>query len=214
MAQSSWRRSTAIALVVGLIAAACGGSESSESPTGGLTTDPVTLTVQIYNAGGQAELEYRQAQGADFTALHPNVTIEIVQSSEYIDALLPQIAAGTAGDVIWTDTDTGFTQFAVAGAFEPLDSFIEADGYDLSPYPEALLKSFQLDGSQMVMPNSVLPFNFVYFNKDIFKAAGVAEPTNDWTIAEFVDAARKTTDKSIFLHILIWLWFLSFSLPS
>ncbi|MFZ9763683.1 MAG: hypothetical protein ACO3DB_04875, partial [Candidatus Limnocylindrus sp.] len=62
MAQSSWRRSTAIALVVGLIAAACGGSQSSESPTGGLTTDPVTLTVQIYNAGGQAELEYRQAQ--------------------------------------------------------------------------------------------------------------------------------------------------------
>jgi ABC-type glycerol-3-phosphate transport system substrate-binding protein len=98
--------------------------------------------------------------------------------------------------VLWTDTDTGFTQFAVAGAFEPLDSFIQADGYDLSPYPEALLKSFQLDGSQMVMPNSVLPFNFVYYNKDIFKAAGVAEPTSDWTIAEFVDAARKTTDKS------------------
>lgn len=196
MAQSSWRRSTAVALVVGLIAAACGSSESSESPAGGLTTDPVTLTVQIYNAGGQAELEYRQAQGADFTALHPNVTIEIVQSSEYIDALLPQVVAGTAGDVLWTDTDTGFTQFAVAGAFEPLDSFIEADGYDLSPYPEALLKSFQLDGSQMVMPNSVLPFNFVYYNKDIFKAAGVAEPTSDWTIAEFVDAARKTTDKS------------------
>jgi multiple sugar transport system substrate-binding protein len=196
MAQSSWRRTTAVALVVGLIAAACGGSESSESPAGGLTTDPVTLTVQIYNAGGQAELEYRQAQGADFTALHPNVTIEIVQSSEYIDALLPQVVAGTAGDVLWTDTDTGFTQFAVAGAFEPLDSFIEAEGYDLSPYPEALLKSFQLDGSQMVMPNSVLPFNFVYYNKDIFKAAGVAEPTSDWTIAEFVDAARKTTDKS------------------
>ena len=116
MAQTSWRRTTAVALVVGLIAAACGGSESSESPAGGLTTDPVTLTIQIFNAGGQAELEYRQAQAADFTALHPNVTVEIVQSGNYIDTVLPQIAAGTVGDVIWTDTDTGFTQFAVAGA--------------------------------------------------------------------------------------------------
>ena len=102
MAQTSWRRTTAVALVVGLIAAACGGSESSESPAGGLTTDPVTLTVQIYNAGGQAELEYRQAQGAEFTSLHPNVTIEIVQTAEYIDALLPQIVAGTAGGTAHT----------------------------------------------------------------------------------------------------------------
>jgi len=200
MAQVSWRRTTAVALVVGLIAGACGGSGdtgSSESPDGGLTTDPVTLTVQIYNAGGQAELEYRQAQAADFTALHPNVTIEIVQSSEYIDTVLPQVAAGTQGDVLWTDTDTGFTQFAIAGAFEPLDGFIEDTGFDLSPYPESLLKSFQLDGAQLVMPNSVLPFNFVYYNKDLFKKAGVAEPTNDWTIAEFVDSARKTTKKSL-----------------
>ncbi len=187
----SWRRAAAAALAAGLLVAACGGSTESPAASSELTTDPVTLTIQIYNAGGQAELEYRQAQAADFTALHPNVTVEIVQSSEYIDAVLPQVVAGTAGDVIWTDTDTGFTQFAVAGAFEPLDSFIQADGYDLSPYPEALLKSFQLDGSQMVMPNSVLPFNFVYYNKDIFTAAGVAEPTSDWTIAEFVDAARK-----------------------
>ena len=206
MAQTSWRRTTAVALVVGLIAAACGGSESSESPAGGLTTDPVTLTIQIFNAGGQAELEYRQAQAADFTALHPNVTVEIVQSGNYIDTVLPQIAAGTVGDVIWTDTDTGFTQFAVAGAFEPLDSYIAADGYDLSPYPAALLKSFQVDGAQLVMPNSVLPFNFVYYNKDIFSAAGVAEPTSDWSIAEFVDAARKTTDKASKRYGLTLAW--------
>ena len=206
MAQTSWRRTTAVALVVGLIAAACGGSESSESPAGGLTTDPVTLTIQIFNAGGQAELEYRQAQAADFTALHPNVTVEIVQSGNYIDTVLPQIAAGTVGDVLWTDTDTGFTQFAVAGAFEPLDSYIAADGYDLSPYPAALLKSFQVDGAQLVMPNSVLPFNFVYYNKDIFSAAGVAEPTSDWSIAEFVDAARKTTNKASKRYGLTLAW--------
>ena len=179
MKGTSWRRAAAVALATGLLVAACGGS--SESPAAGseLTTDPVTLTIQIFNAGGQAELEYRQAQAADFTALHPNVTVEVVQSGNYIDTVLPQIAAGTVGDVIWTDTDTGFTQFAVAGAFEPLDSFIEADGYDLSPYPSALLKSFQVDGAQLVMPNSVLPFNFVYYNKDIFKELGLEEPKTE-----------------------------------
>ena len=206
MKGTSWRRAAAAALAAGLLVAACGGS--SESPDAGseLTTDPVTLTIQIFNAGGQAELEYRQAQAAEFTTLHPNVTVELVQSGNYIDTVLPQIAAGTVGDVIWTDTDTGFTQFAVAGAFEPLDSFIDADGYDLSPYPSALLKSFQVDGAQLVMPNSVLPFNFVYYNKDIFTAAGVAEPTSDWSIAEFVDAARKTADKGSKRYGLTLAW--------
>ena len=101
MKATSWRRAAAAALAAGLLVAACGGS--SESPAAGneLTTDPVTLTIQIFNAGGQAELEYRQAQAADFTALHPNVTVELVQSGNYIDTVLPQIAAGTVGDVIW-----------------------------------------------------------------------------------------------------------------
>jgi ABC-type glycerol-3-phosphate transport system substrate-binding protein len=138
MKRSTWQRAAATALASGLMFAACGGSGEGSASGNELTTDPVTLTVQIFNAGGQAELEYRQAQAADFTTLHPNVTVEVVQSGNYIDTVLPQIAAGTVGDVIWTDTDTGFTQFAVAGAFEPLDSFIQADGYDLNPYPVQL----------------------------------------------------------------------------
>ena len=40
----------------------------------------------------------------------PGTTVVAVKASRC------QIAAGTVGDVIWTDTDTGFTQFAVAGA--------------------------------------------------------------------------------------------------
>ena len=206
MYTTSWRRATVAALAAGILVAACGGNNASPSTGNVLTTDPVTLTVQIFNAGGQKELEYRQAEAADFTKLHPNVTVKVVQSGNYIDTVLPQIAAGTVGDVIWTDTDTGFTQFAVAGAFEPLDSYIEADNFDLAPYPKALLKSFQVDGGQLVMPNSVLPFNFVYYNKDIFKAAGVAEPTSKWTIAQFVDAARKTTDKKSKRYGLTLAW--------
>jgi ABC-type glycerol-3-phosphate transport system substrate-binding protein len=200
-----WRLFAA-AIVTMMLAVSCGGTAESPAAVSELSTEPVTLTIQIFNAGGQAELEYRQAQGADFTKLHPSVTIEIVQSSAYIDTLLPQIVAETAGDVLWTDTDTGFTQFAVAGAFEPLDGYIAADGYDTSVYPTALLKAFQLGGAQLVMPNSVLPFNFVYYNKNIFAAAGVAEPTGDWTIDEFVKAARATTDKSAGRYGLTLAW--------
>ena len=147
MKGTSWRRAAAAALAAGLLVAACGGSSESPAASSELTTDPVTLTIQIYNAGGQAELEYRQAQGADFTALHPNVTIKIVQSSEYIDALLPQVVAGTAGDVLWTDTDTGFTQFAVAGAFE---SNAFAFGVTHAPY-KRVLQSFETDKADLVL---------------------------------------------------------------
>ena len=169
---------------------------ASAAPSAGLVlpADPVTLRVAYYNAGGQTEIDYRQHQAEAFMAAHPNVTVKMEPVSDWAETMYPQIAASTAPDVIWADTDTGYGTVASKGTYQPLDPYIKADGFDLSPWPTAMVNHFKdADGNQLLLPNSNLGFNFVYYNKKLFDKAGVPYPSNDWTIDDLLAAARKLT---------------------
>ena len=75
-----------------------------------------------------------------------------------------------------------------------LDSFIEADeDCDLSYYPESLLVPLRYEDQLYALPQEVSPY-VIYYNKDMFEAAGLEMPTDDWTIDEFYEAAKALTD--------------------
>ena len=137
------------------------------SPSG-----PVELRVAYYNAGGQTEIDYRQAQADKFTELHPNVTVKMEPVSDWGEQVYPQLAAGTAADVLWIDTDTGYGRMVGLGAWQSLAPFIEKEGYDLSPWPKTMLDHFSGPDGLLILPNSNLSFNFLYYNKKLFDAAG------------------------------------------
>ena len=57
-----------------------------------------------------------------------------------------------------------------------LDDFIEADeDFDLSYYPESLLVPLRYEDQLYALPQEVSPF-VMYYNKDMFEAAGVDFP--------------------------------------
>ena len=74
-----------------------------------------------------------------------------------------------------------------------LNDLIEQEQFDTSVYPESLLTPLRYEGELYALPQEVSPF-VIYYNKEMFEAANVPLPTDDWTIDEFYAAAEALTD--------------------
>src|SRR5438093_9118259 len=69
-------------------------------------------------------------------------------------------------------------------------------GTSKNDFVSTLINAFSYNGKQYGLPKDFNTLGLVY-NKDRFKAAGVAEPTNDWTWNDLSAAAKKLTSGSV-----------------
>ncbi len=97
-------------------------------------------------------------------------------------------------------------------AIEPMQTFIDADKYDLSQFEQPILNYYTVDKKLNAMPfNTSNPI--LYYNKDAFKAAGLdpAKPPRTWD--DVSAAAEKLTKKDASgkplpgLNFAIYGWF-------
>ncbi|MCY4192758.1 MAG: extracellular solute-binding protein [bacterium] len=204
-----WRLRFLVAIVatLALVATACGNDDDSDSgdsappapaATGtaadsgdGLSDEEVEIRVAYFNGAGQTEIDFREQQAAEFSAMHPNVTVNMVPVSDWQITILPQIASGDAPDVLWGGTDDGYGQMVGRNAFRSVQPYIDSEGYDLSQWPGGMLAHFSdPDGNLLVLPSSNLSFNFLYYNKNLFDEAGLDYPSDSWSVDDLIDAAR------------------------
>ncbi|GAA4888580.1 sugar ABC transporter substrate-binding protein [Tessaracoccus lubricantis] len=168
---------------------ASGSADPSESAG---ATEPAAEQVSVHymnfsaNGGHEADL---QAIADAFTAENPDIalTLETVPYADYFTKLQTAVAAGTAGDAFELNYEN-FVTYREAGALAPLD------GVDASLYKPSLLEAFQHEGSQYGLPESFSNV-VLFYNADLFEAAGVEPPTSEWTWADEKAAAEKLTDK-------------------
>jgi fructooligosaccharide transport system substrate-binding protein len=104
------------------------------------------------------------------------------------------IAGGDVGDVICMDAPN-IAYYAGEGALEPLDAYwSKADFSDLvGSSQQAMTWDGKIWAAPLNESNCVL-----YYNKDMFKAAGLTAPTkvaNAWTMDQLLAAAIKLTKK-------------------
>jgi ABC-type glycerol-3-phosphate transport system substrate-binding protein len=88
-----------------------------------------------------------------------------------------------------------FGQLAPATMPRTLDlqPLIEADpNIDVDDYPPALFALYRNGEALHGLPYAV-KFNTLNYNRTAFETAGVAPPTIDWTLNDFVDAAQELT---------------------
>ena len=85
----------------------------------------------------------------------------------------------TAPDVFYVD-DQLMTAFGPTGQILPLDDFMTEAGTGRGAFIPALLSIFTLDGETYALPKDWGTLGLVYL-PDAFAAAGIAEPTADWT---------------------------------
>ena len=138
---------------------------------------------------------YWQALKDGYEAANPNVTIEMTDlgSTDYMTVLATELSgSGSDFDVVTIKDVPGYATLVSKNTLEPLDSYISAAGIDLSQYG-GVDKQVTVNGSLYELPFRN-DFWVVFYNKDIFDAAGVAYPTNDMTFDEYDALARQVAD--------------------
>ena len=80
--------------------------------------------------------------------------------------------------------------YASAGALLPIDSITGAGGIDPSLFPAPLVEMYQYQGVQYGLPRD---FDTIalFFNRDLFDAAGEEYPNDTWTWEDFRAAAER-----------------------
>lgn len=165
-------------------AALTGCSPSSSGDESG----PVTITYSNFISNGGNENNLKTIVEA-FEKENPGITVDVQTAAyaDYFTKLQTDLAAGTETDVF--DVDAGsFANIQANGVLS------EMSGVDDSKYRTSVLDSYKVDGKQYGLPTSFSNV-VLFYNKDLFDAAGVEYPTSAWTWADEKAAAEKLTNK-------------------
>lgn len=128
-----------------------------------------------------------------FQEKYPNITVEIsdTPSADFTNKLSIMLNGGSDIDAFWVkDADT-IKGLSDKGQLADLTGYIERDGVDLAAY-NGLAENFIFEGKAVGLPSRT-DYYVLYYNKDIFDAAGVAYPSNDMTWEEFESTAKSIT---------------------
>ena len=122
---------------------------------------------------------------------NPGVSIEpeTVGWGGYWDRINTQVAAGSLPDVMQHDY-AYLLQFASRRQVADMTPFVESGIINLDGVDETYLSGGRVDGNLYGISLGTNAVCMVY-DPGMLKAAGVAEPTLDWTMSDFTDAARK-----------------------
>lgn len=158
-----------------------------------LAQEPVTITLSTWAGVDEAAQLQVIIDGIN----EGNTEYQIVHQplpADYSTQIQTQLAGGTAADLLWMDQ--GQMSLAADGSFLPLtDCVANAEagtaGDVADYYPGVIQTAYQGD-TLYGLPWIAQPV-VVYFNKDMFDAAGVEYPTADWTWDDFLEKATALT---------------------
>ncbi|KAB8145835.1 extracellular solute-binding protein [Chloroflexia bacterium SDU3-3] len=167
-------------------------STSAPTPTAG-TSAPVTLRVAWWGSKNRHD---RTLQVIDlFEKAHPNVTVVpvYVDFKDYWDLLGKQEAEGTTIDVIQQDYSR-IGEWVSKGKLLSLNRYVSEKDIHLDGVADEQLAGGRI-GDQMYGISLGTNAITLLYDPAQFKAAGVAEPTADWTWDDFKQAATTLHDK-------------------
>jgi multiple sugar transport system substrate-binding protein len=194
-------RSLALVALAGAALAALTGFASGVSPASTTkASGKVTLNYFTFSAAPD-HLKDLQNIINGFEKKYPNIHVNVQTASynDYFTKLQTQIASGQAPDTFELNYEN-FVTYASAGKLLNLSRVAKTDRFFNSKvyYPRAY-QVFQLKGTQYGLPES-FSVVLLFYNKDIFKQAGVALPKTTWKWSDELAAAKRLTigSKGIF----------------
>jgi multiple sugar transport system substrate-binding protein len=169
---------------------------ATEAPTTAASGEKVTITLATWAGADesnelQAVIDKVNAEATDFEIVHQ------ANPADYYTKLQTMIAGNTAPDLMWLSQEY-VANFADNGAIMDITDQVAA----LSDMPAAQLDDYYPGSIAVAKYNDRLyglPWIaqpvVLYYNPEMFEAAGIAPPDESWTWDTFQDAAKQLTIK-------------------
>lgn len=168
-----------------------------------LADERQVLTVATWDAN---TTPYLKAQEEAFEKAYPTIDVQYIDisSQDYATKVDTNLFGGDTTDVIMVKGDSDLMKWKEKGYVKALDEYITKDSYDLFGLVGTEV-NYNIDGKQYALPFRS-DFWVLFYNKDLFDAAGVAYPTNDMTWEQYADLAKKMTKEGVYgTHYHTWL---------
>jgi len=180
-----------IAAVVSLALTGCSSSDGDTDPG---STDPASpaapVTVTLAGWSLATTPEFQMLADA-FHEVNPDITVEVQEydATNYDTQMIADLAAGSAPDIYVQKNLMNFFTYQNGGQL--MDVSDVASSYDGNASGLGL-ESYQVDGATYAIPYRQDSW-YVYYNKDLFDAAGVEYPDGSWTWDDYTSTAKELT---------------------
>lgn len=173
-----------------LALAAC---SNGDTETNGDGEEVKTVTLALWNKDQEPVLreilDNFEAENDDI-----KVELELTPNPQYWTKLEAAATGAAMADIVWMN-GPNFINYASNGVIEPINEYLENSDVDLANYPESLVNLYTYNDEVYGIPKD-WDTTALWYNEDLFDAAGVDYPTNDWTFEDLEQAAAQLTDES------------------
>lgn len=145
--------------------------------------------------GAKQESDLAKAFAHEFVKSHPNIKIDIepVAGMNYDTKLAMQSAAGTLPDVV-TIVDSLVPTLIKYKVVKDIRPYIENDpGFNIADIYPQMLSTGKGPNDEIYMLPRELGVVVMFYNRTLFRRAGLPDPKPDWTCDDFLRMARKLT---------------------
>ncbi|MCR5255197.1 MAG: sugar ABC transporter substrate-binding protein [Acetatifactor sp.] len=158
------------------------------------SVEDVTIRVSLWD---YSSTQYYKDQIAAFEKAYPHIKVDVAEApaGDYEDMIITKMAGRENYDVVFTKGLPSLSALISMNYVQPLDDYIANDAdFDKSAYSN-LTDQMQMNGKTYGVPyrkDNIL----LYYNKDLFDAAGVDYPQDGMTMDDYYELAKKMTSGS------------------
>jgi multiple sugar transport system substrate-binding protein len=178
---------------------AAASTPASEIPTQAAAPvskpQPVTLTFAFPDDA--ASCATAMAQIAAYTSAHPEVqiTAKPIAAADYARKLLESVDSNTTNIDLFVSTDSLMPGLINRKAALDLHELAGQSAFKPSDFEPAALAAWQRGTALYGLPTDAVP-QVLFYNQDLFAAAGVAAPAPGWTWDDWLAKAKQLTVRS------------------
>lgn len=144
--------------------------------------EDITLRFTVWD--GDESLKILRNLCRQFEKENPGIKVKLENFSDYNlyhQKMLVQYAGNAAPDVAMMDMGH-FQALANRKAILPLNDFFSSTpGFDIKEFYKPIVDAHSLQGQCYVLPRDIAPQGLIYYNKRLFKEAGIPYPDGSWT---------------------------------